>query len=272
MKRPCFTLVELLAVIAVIALLVALSIPVLRSSRQRANALLCASNIKQLTVGLFMYETENQTFPYGFYDTFKDALNGTFDLPPGGYAGGPSYDRMGWWWFHFIEDFCKKSDGKKTVVCCPSRQLSNPKLENNVLCGNYGVNRAVCKSSDGSQRDREDFVGTPLRGSDIPHPGQTLLIVDSGYSIISWWHVTDVPPVSLGTSIEDAAYVPGLAINKDKNLWPGQEPDAINGRHPRKTVNVGYADGHANPTQAANLLIEKTDDGYQNRVPLWLPK
>ena len=264
MKRTGFTLIELIVVIAMVALLIAILLPSLQSSRQNAKAVLCGSNIKQLTAGLFMYETENQTFPYGFYNTRT--------RPPGGYAGYSQYDRKGWWWFNLIEGFYKKSDSKRTVVKCPSKKLNNPKLKNNILCGNYGVNRSICKSFDDLQSHRKEFVGTPLSSSDIPHPGQTLLMVDSGYSMITWWHVTNVPPVLLGSNIEDTAYLPGLEINKDKNLWPGQEWDAINGRHPNKTVNVGFADGHVNRTKADDLFVEKTDAGYKNRIPFWLPK
>ena len=264
MKRHCFTLIELLVVIAVIALLMALLIPVLRSSQQRARAVLCGSNIKQLTVGFFVYEGENQTFPYGFYNTFNP--------PPGGYLGGSAYDKAGWWWINFVEGFYKESNRKTTVVSCPSKQLNNPNLRNNILWGNYGVNRSICKSSDDIQRNREEFVGIPLRGSDIPHPAQTLLIVDSGYSIISWWHVTDVPPTTLGSTIEDTAYVPGLEINKDRELSPGKEEDAVDGRHPNKTVNVGFADGHSSRTKANDLFVEKTEDFYMNKSPLWSPK
>ena len=264
MKRPCFTLVELLVVIAVIALLIAILLPALRSSRQRAKAVLCGSNIKQLIDGLFMYETENESFPYGF--------NNIFTPPPSGYLGNILFDRPGWWWLNYISDCLEGNIGKKTTFWCPSRRIRNPKLDH-VLHGNYGVNRSICKSSDDIQRNREEFIGTPLCSSDIPHPGQTLLIVDSGYSLISWWHVTDVPPVSLGSStIEDTAYIPGLKINRDKNLWPGQEQDAIDGRHPNKTVNVGFADWHASRTKADDLLVEKIDDTYRNRSPLWKPK
>jgi prepilin-type N-terminal cleavage/methylation domain-containing protein len=66
MKRPAFTLVELLVVIATIAMLMAILLPVLRRSRQQAEAAICGSNIKQLLYGLLSYETENQTLPYGF--------------------------------------------------------------------------------------------------------------------------------------------------------------------------------------------------------------
>ena len=171
-----------------------------------------------------------------------------------------------------MEGFFNKADSKKTVLRCPSKRLNSPKLKNNILCGNYGVNQSICKSSRG-RRSRAEFIGTPLSTSNILRPVETLLIVDSGYSIINWWHATDVPPVSLGsTIIEDTAYVPGLWINKERDLWPGQEYDAINGRHPNKTVNVGFADSHVSRKKADDLLVEKTGNDYKNRSPLWLPR
>jgi prepilin-type processing-associated H-X9-DG protein len=264
MKRSCFTLVELLVVIATITLLIAILLPSLQISREHTKATLCRSNIRQLVFGLAMYETENQTLPYSFQSSLTP--------PPGGYPGHFQYDRMGWWWFNHIIDYSRKDFDKNSVIWCPSRKVKNTKLKNNVLWGNYGVNRSICKSFDDIQSRREQFVGTPLGSSDILHPVQTLLIVDSGYSLISWWHVTDVPPMPLGSTIEDAAYVPGLEINKDKNLWPGQEWDALNGRHPNKTVNVGFADGHVSRKKADDLFVEKTETGYKNRIPLWLPK
>jgi prepilin-type processing-associated H-X9-DG protein len=266
MKNSCFTLVELVVVTSIMALLMAVLFPALRSSRQQAKATLCSSNVRQLTFGFFMYETQNLTLPYGFDNT-------PMNSPPSGYPGYNQYDRMGWWWFNFIEGFYKKSSSKRTVVQCPSKRLNNPNLQNDVLCGNYGVNRSLCKSFDDRQKQREEFVGTPLCSGDIPHPGQTLLIVDSGYSMISWWHAADTPPVVLGnTIIEDTAYIPGLDINKKRNLWPGQEEDAINGRHPNKTVNVGFADNHVDKVKAESLFVEKTADGYKNKSPLWQPR
>ena len=264
MRRTGFTLVELLVIISVIGLLMAIFIPALGSSREHAEAVLCGSNVKQLLLGLLSYEAENNSLPYGFDST-------PVNPPPGGYPGGHAYDRMGWWWFNRIEGLYKKSDTRKTVVQCPSKCLHDPRLKNNILCGNYGVNQSICKSPDDIPSRRAEFVGTPSCSSDIPHPGRTLLIVDSGYSIISWWHVTDVPPFSLGATIEDTAYVPGLEINKAKSLWPGQEWDAIHGRHPNKTVNVGFADGHVDRVKAEYLFVEKTADGYGNKSPLWQP-
>jgi prepilin-type processing-associated H-X9-DG protein/prepilin-type N-terminal cleavage/methylation domain-containing protein len=272
MKRLGFTLVELLVAIATIAMLMAILLPSLRSSRQQAEAALCSSNIKQLLCGLFSYETENQTLPYGFDET-------PTNLPPDGYPGYIQYDRTGWWWFNQMDGYFNNANRTRTVVRCPSKRLSDsilksdPKLKNNILCGNYGVNRSICKSFDDRQSLREEFVGIPLRSSDIPCPGQTLLVVDSGYSMISWWHAADEPPVVLGKAvIEDTAYIPGLKINKNRDLWPGQKQDAIDGRHPNKTVNVGFADGHMSRTKAEDLFVEKIGSGYKNKSSLWVPE
>lgn len=264
MKRAGFTLIELLVVIATIALLMALSVPVLQSSRRQARTVLCGSNIRELLIGLAAYEAENEILPLGFEDSLTP--------PPGGYPGYFQYDKKGWWWFNYITDYSRKNKGKGTVLLCPSKHLTNPKLKNNVLCGNYGVNLSVFKRAFG-RKSQAEFIGMPLRTTDILYSDQTLLIVDSGYSVINWWHAADIPPVSLGnTGIEDTAYIPGLKINEERNLWPGQEHDAIYGRHPNKTVNVGFADGHVKCIKADDLLVEKTADGYKNRSPLWRPK
>ena len=264
MKSRAFTLIELLVVIAIIAILTAILVPSLRYSRENARAILCGSNIKQLVFGLTLYETDNGTFPYSFN-------NSPVSPPLGGYPGNLMYDRLGWWWFNHITDYSRRDLDKDSILWCPSRQITDNRLEYNVLCGNYGVNQSVCKSSQGRESQAE-FIGQPLCSSEISSPSRTLLLVDSGYSMISWWHVTDNPPEPQGSLIEDALYVPGLWVNQEKNLWPGSEDDAIHGRHANKTVNIGFADGHFTREKADNLFVEKTGETYTNKYPLWQPK
>ena len=265
MQRPGLTLTELLVVIGIVAVLIALLIPSLHRSRLQAKATVCNSNVRQLSQVLFTYATDNGKFPYGFYSKFG------IQPPDGGFAGNQQYDRKGWWWFNYLKGLYKKSIGRQTVLQCPSKQLQHTDLENDILCGNYGVNLTICKMPMGTISQQE-FVGEPRAITEVTHPSQALLLIDSGYAIISWWHAADIPPVLLGNSIiEDTAYVPGLKINKDRLFWPGggQNYDALFGRHPRKMVNIGYLDGHVAISEADSLLVEKKPDGYNNLVPLW---
>jgi prepilin-type processing-associated H-X9-DG protein len=223
------------------------------------------SNIRQLNSSFSMYVSDNAAFPYGV-----DSSLLTF--PPGGSVGNLAFDISGWWWFNYLKDVYKKNMSSKTVLQCPSRQMQQSKLKTDILAGNYGVNLSICRMSTGNP-DQNEFVGKPRCFSEISRPAQTLLIVDSGYAIIGWHHATDVPPVTLDSSrIENTAYIPGLSINRQRQLWPEQIIDAVYGRHPQLTVNVGFADGHVARTKAEDLLVKKTADGhYQNQYPLWTP-
>ncbi|BDI28836.1 hypothetical protein CCAX7_008870 [Capsulimonas corticalis] len=61
-----FTLIELLVVIAIIAILAAILFPVFAKAREKARQISCASNERQLGLGIMQYVQDNdETFPAG---------------------------------------------------------------------------------------------------------------------------------------------------------------------------------------------------------------
>ena len=64
-KRLGFTWVELIVVIAVIAVLVALFLPAVEQAREAARRTQCKNNLKQLGLALYNYHETARTFPPG---------------------------------------------------------------------------------------------------------------------------------------------------------------------------------------------------------------
>ncbi|MEM8678376.1 MAG: DUF1559 domain-containing protein [Planctomycetota bacterium] len=58
-----FTVIELLAVIVILALLIALMLPVLSGMRAAARRTQCQNNVKQVAVAVIAFEAAQQTFP-----------------------------------------------------------------------------------------------------------------------------------------------------------------------------------------------------------------
>jgi prepilin-type processing-associated H-X9-DG protein/prepilin-type N-terminal cleavage/methylation domain-containing protein len=115
-----FTLVELLVVIGIIALLIAVFLPVLIKARRAGEWTLCSSNLKQIGAAIILYTNDNKGYgprvASGMYGHFPDDWI-WWQINPTGLAPGAPYR---------LEEaplsryFKVKGDKLKATYRCPS--------------------------------------------------------------------------------------------------------------------------------------------------------
>ncbi len=91
-----FTLIELLVVISIVALLMALLLPALTKARESARTIQCGSQLRQIGIGLAVYQNDNKGYIYpitgtsGIFSSSPQTMWGVVDaIMRGGRAGVP---------------------------------------------------------------------------------------------------------------------------------------------------------------------------------------
>jgi len=149
-----FTLIELLVVIAIIAVLAAILFPVFSKVREKARQTTCASNEKQIGLGIMQYDED--------YDE---------TLPGRDYNSGPTGNIVSW--RTMILPYLKSTD----VFKCPSNPY-NKYTDQNIdgLYISYSVN---ANNSNGVGGPFGDVTPNGVKLASIPAPSQLIGMVES---------------------------------------------------------------------------------------------
>lgn len=237
-KQEAFTLIELLVVVAIIAILAAMLLPALRSARERAKQVQCASNLRQLYIPCMLYTDESGGV---ILPAYCEQVGWDDHLQKTGYLKNPNFngnlpDKL---WIHNCP-----------VSPCRAGYWRNASYAYSYMLGFFDSR----------------FVGdTPnwsywftVKLSSIPDPGKTVMLVDSD---IRW------------SGLDQGAAGPSQICNFTV-LFPNAGYVGYQW-HPGKRANYLMLDGHVESLSedeairrsSAKALLWSRDNTYSN--PPW---
>jgi prepilin-type N-terminal cleavage/methylation domain-containing protein/prepilin-type processing-associated H-X9-DG protein len=218
-RRSAFTLVELLVVVAIIALLIAMLLPALSKAKEAARTVLCLANQHQSGTALQMYAGE-----------FEGV---------GVISGLRQPGWKGYSWISFLN-----GDQASTVYMPDNESARCPKM------GGKGAFAMVCQQAKTASKSGDptvewaawpipplidpSFTGLwTIRFATLPRPSDYVMFMDSARQDGVGGDLRKLPPQHGGATLVH----PGM-------FWTGGQTDGLWMAHPHQ-INGLFADGHS---------------------------
>jgi prepilin-type N-terminal cleavage/methylation domain-containing protein len=247
-RQKAFTLVELLVVIAIIAILVALLLSVLHGAKLKAQQVYCLNNVRQLSLGSFMYASDNS----------RHAGIETSAFPGGN-------------WMGTLNEYAKV----KGILICPSAPLHEPTPasgneqgyadrawvrwtsdKKTMFSGSYGYNGWLYSdlkfSEKGDPKQQQIFTSE----SSVQKPVSTPVFFDENW-VDAWPEETDLPFTNLYTG-QPFSVSPNqmgrctIARHGSRSASSAPRNFPASGKM-SGAINMGLADGHTELVKLEDL-------------------
>ncbi len=278
--RNAFTLIELLIVIAIIAVLIALLLPALGQMRKTGRQLSCAARMRQVAIAWSIYGDENQ-------DVAVPVQPGRFDDEDQNvyFVGNGDQYRPRWFallglsegLYAFANPSPDREDEHTTTVTNPAFLCPSVPHWNNTRNYPFGYNHQFLGNARFRNNDESaGFINFPVRASSI-YSSQTVMAADSlgtaaGKPIAEQTEYrADGSRDPDRTAVGGHGYAldpPRLTDNCDYADRRSRAPEhrsAPDTRHLNK-ANVSFCDGHVEPMSLEELGYQTGEGG---RVEAW---
>ena len=244
-RQQGFTLIELLVVIAIIAILAAILFPVFAQAREKARAISCASNEKQMALGVLQYVQDyDESWPIGLEWAGDTGGNDTFFYQSA--------------WVGKIQPYIKSL----AIFGCPDdpEAFRNPKHDWSSIGISYAANAYTVGTPKGLDTIRGPFLfdtdgewtyRNPMTDDGIHSPSETVMLTEK------WAADTDLPDGWVNNALDygwDEMIFTGPGVVGDPSQlipngeaavkpYPNGQDGAVSAHHQNR-ANFAFCDGH----------------------------
>jgi prepilin-type N-terminal cleavage/methylation domain-containing protein/prepilin-type processing-associated H-X9-DG protein len=248
--RRGFTLIELLVVIAIIAILAAMLLPALAKAKEKAKAISCLNNMKQITLATRMYLEDNRGVIVPLYRTAVGTPSWTYDPRTFIMKGATTL-----WWQDALR-LSYANNGK--VFNCPAMTFLATKTIGGSASTNYTLGIGMNHAEFGDTAPEGSNPLSLAKESKVSNPSDAMVFADAGAVKLStagkgadlWeaditWDAATLQFAGGGVGYYRVPSDPEYSLADSRSL----------GRH-NKRCTFGFFDGHAQ-------ALRNSEAGYQ---------